>query len=77
MFSSELAWQVRVPIPCGNCGKEAHEIVAKFVNRTEIPCSACGAILDLDTREWAAFREALRALHVGKRAPVAPVKKSI
>ena len=75
MFSSELAWQVRVPIPCGNCGKEEFEVVAKFVHLSARPCSACGALLDLDTPEWSAFRQTLRAFLVGKKAPLAPVKQ--
>ena len=75
MIVSDLAWVVQVPIPCGNCGKEELEIIARFIYRTERPCGYCGVLLDLNTKEWAEFRHALKEFHVGKKAPIAPVKK--
>lgn len=74
-MASELAWVVKVPVPCGNCGKESLQVVAWLIKQTEIVCPTCGAILDIETKEWTAFRNALREFHVRKEAPVAPIKK--
>jgi hypothetical protein len=72
---SDLSWVINYPVPCGNCGKEFSEGVARLVNLTEITCPVCHAILDLNTEEWAALRNTLKELYVGKTAPVASVKK--
>lgn len=72
---SELAWVVTVPVPCGHCSEETPESVASLVEIAETTCAACGAILRLDTDEWARFREAMEEVCVGKFAPIAPIKK--
>ena len=72
---SELAWVVSVPVPCGNCGKESLEMVARLVNSGEISCAACGCLLDLNTAEWTDFRHALEKFYIGKQSPIAPIKK--
>ena len=75
MTRSELAWIINIPIPCGNCGKEGLERAANLVELTEYPCSSCGALLDLNTSEWANFRNHVEKFSIGVFAPVAPVKK--
>jgi len=71
---NELAWVIQFPIPCGSCGKEFLEIIARFVDETEIACRHCNAILDLDTKEWVTLRDSLRNLRVGDRVPIALAK---
>lgn len=75
MVRSELFWVISIPVPCGNCGKEFFEGVARLVSLNDITCSHCGAVLDLNTSEWATFRNSLKEFSVGKFAPVAPIKK--
>lgn len=73
---SELAWVVDFPVPCGNCEKEFLERAARLVGLAETTCPHCGVVLDLDTPEWASFRDQVKEFCVGKSAPIAPVKKA-
>ena len=75
MGHSELSWVLPIPIPCGHCGKEFAQIAARLVDLVEIECPSCGMLLDLDTQEWAAFRNSVKEFSVGKFAPVAQVQK--
>jgi len=72
---SDLSWVISYPVPCGNCGKESLHMVSGLIHLTEVPCPACRGLLDLNTEEWAALRNQLKKLYVGKKAPIAPVKK--
>jgi hypothetical protein len=73
---SELAYVVPFPVPCSGCGNENFEFAARLVDLEEITCPSCGAVLDLNTKDWVSFRKSLKKLCVGKLAPVAPVKTS-
>lgn len=73
---SELAFVVPFPVPCSKCEIENFEFVARLVDLEEMACPSCGAILDLNTKDWAALRSKLRKLCVGNLAPLAPIKKA-
>lgn len=75
-FRSELAFVVAFPIPCSHCENENLEFVGKLVDLEEIACPSCGAVLDLNTAEWAAFRKKLKKLCVRNLAPLARRKAS-
>ncbi len=75
-FVSELAWVIAVPVPCGNCRKEFREIAARLVKMTDAVCPHCGTSLDLDTPQWAAFRDRVKKFSVGEYAPVAQPKQT-
>ena len=72
---SELFWVMTLPVPCGNCGKEFLEGVARLTALEDITCPRCGAVLDLNTDEWAAFRHSIKEFSIGKFSPVAPIKQ--
>ena len=75
-IGSELAYVVPFPVPCSKCENENFEFAAKLVDLEEMTCPSCGAVLDLNTKEWQGFRRRLKRLCVGKVAPVARMKYS-
>ncbi|WP_416897575.1 MAG: hypothetical protein ACMVY4_19240 [Minwuia sp.] len=52
---SELKWVVPLPVPCPKCGNESMEIAARLKDRDELPCEACGARIDLTSKEWRTY----------------------
>lgn len=75
MIRSDLSRVVEIPVPCANCGEEGFHVVGWLVKQLDVKCPKCGTLLNLNTEEWAAFRNALKEFHVGKQAPIAPVKE--
>ena len=44
---SELRWVVKFPVPCHACDKESLHVIAQIVRRDRLPCSYCGAMVDV------------------------------